>query len=64
MSDDKQRIAMLTYALGLAIGALETVNLCSYDFNKDGVANVLQRLKEIAEVPMFVVCPPTPGGAE
>ncbi len=51
--DDKQKIQMLTYALGLAIGALETVNLQPYDFNKDGVENVLKRLKLMTEPSIF-----------
>lgn len=57
MIDDKQRIQMLTYALGLAIGALEAVNLQQYDFNKAGVENVLKRLKLIAELAFSVETP-------
>lgn len=57
MSDDQKTIQQLTYALGLAIGALETVRLCPYDFNQDGIENVLKRLKQIVERPSYVVMP-------
>lgn len=58
--NDADRIVQLTYALGLAIGALETVNLQPCDFNKDGLANLLQRLKSIAEAPRVIMGPMPP----
>lgn len=63
MSDEQRKIQQLTYALGLAIGALETVNLVPYDFNKGGVENVLRRIKEITEsAHFFVTLPKKEGG--
>lgn len=49
MSDEHIKTQQLTYALGLAIGALETINATPYDFDKDGLVNILKRLKGIAE---------------
>jgi hypothetical protein len=53
--DDQTKIQHLSYALGLAIGALETINAVPYDFNKDGLVNVLKRLKLMAEPTIFFV---------
>lgn len=51
--DEQSKIQQLSYALGLAIGALETINTTPYDFNKDGLDNVLKRLKLMAEPTIF-----------
>lgn len=46
MSDEQKRIIQLTSALGLALGALEVINLSPYNFNQDGVVFVIKKLKE------------------
>lgn len=57
MSDEQKRICELTYALGLATGALELINLVPYDFNKDGVAMVLKKLKTLTEAAIVFETP-------
>ena len=46
------RIIELESALGMAIGALEVVRLCPYDFNQDGVRMVLERLRACIGTPL------------
>lgn len=43
---DQDKINRLMHALGLALGALEVIELTSYDFNKDGVALIIDRLRK------------------
>lgn len=52
--DDKQRIANLTYALGIAIGALEVIQICPHHMNQEGVGHVLKRLKLMAGEPIII----------
>lgn len=49
MSEEQKRILELTSALGMALGALELVNLSPYDFNKDGIVWVIAKLKAVVE---------------
>ncbi len=44
-----ERLMKLNQALGLALGALEVVRLCPYDFNQDGVKYVIDKIKELIE---------------
>ena len=46
MSEEQKKILKLTSALGLALGALEVINLSPHDFNKDGVLFVIAKIKE------------------
>lgn len=52
---DKDRVLILSHALGVAVGALETINVAPYDFNKDGLVNALKRVKELAEAALYTV---------
>lgn len=54
MSEEQRKIVELSYYLGLAIGALETINTSPYDFNKDGLVNVLNKLKTYIEPKVFI----------
>lgn len=45
------KIIELTRGIGLALGALETVKLCPYDFNQDGIVNVIKELRKICDEP-------------
>lgn len=39
----------IAVALGMAIGALETIKIAPYDFNTDGLALIIKRLRETYE---------------
>jgi hypothetical protein len=54
VSEEQQIIVNLNRLLGLALGALETVRLCPYDFNQDGVARVIKEIRQAFE-PVIVV---------
>lgn len=47
MSDEQKRIIELSSAIGLALGALEVVNLSPHSFNSDGIKMVIKKLKQV-----------------
>lgn len=54
MTEEQSRIVALTYNLGLALGALELINVSPYNFNKDGLEEVIKRLKIFLDVPIII----------
>lgn len=54
MTEEQKRIIELTYAVGLALGALELINLSPYDFNKDGVLHVIKQLRAINQPTIMI----------
>lgn len=59
MTKEQLEINRLNYALGLALGALETINVSPYDFNKDGLLLVIKKLRAFTEPIIYI---PNNGG--
>lgn len=51
--DDKQKVQMLSYALGLAIGTLATINAKPYDLNTEELTKTIQYLTDMAATAIY-----------
>lgn len=49
---DKDRAQMLAYALGFAIGTLQSISM-NRDVHVEGLEDVIERLRGMAEMPIY-----------
>lgn len=49
MTDEQKRILELTTAIGIALGALEMIQLRQYEFNVDGLELIIKQLRATVE---------------